>query len=268
MRLPPGAPRESADDPGHAYSCASIALVDGDGTELPQELASPPEDLGRHTIESGDSKELGELRLWVGGGFVPKKVGSSEGHNEMFLRAAILPDYEEQGIEMHNYNHQWVSEGLRYVARLRDYRYRAVDMTSSNVTAGVERVACGEWTLHEPLQEGQTIRYWLSTQGTTQLQLAKERWDLPSAADVSLDTGPDDDTWFGKVKLTASGESDRGYTLNPDNDDYRDEYEAGDYRMRIDRVELGKGTRFDGSGRHLVADGYAPNVHVLVSLSR
>jgi hypothetical protein len=71
------------------------SVVHPDPDPLPTELTTSTS-LGVHTIKSGEYRDFGDLRLWVGVGLVPDRVGSSPGRPELYLRGGILP-LDEKG---------------------------------------------------------------------------------------------------------------------------------------------------------------------------
>ncbi len=136
---------------------------------------------------------------------------------------------------------------------------------------GIERSPCDDWALHPPLEPGEGIYFWLSTAGTTHLQFARGRFDLPADATVRLNLWPEreGDGWGASLELTTASRERAGATLlEPDDPLFHPSYAAGAHRLRVERIELGPQTRFEGGDGRLVTDRYVPDVHVLVHFWR
>ncbi|WAS94969.1 hypothetical protein [Nannocystis punicea] len=249
-----------------------------DVTELPAELRSPPTPLGTHEFALGSERRVGELKLWTGESSIPQG-----GHErqvperfflEVFVRGAILPDYEQEGIHSDNYVHSGLGSEAHVVGGLREFRWLVdrFDAKTGEVRLVVDRVACGPRLFLPRLEPGQSRRVWLSTQGVRNVVFA----DGPNREEqvvVGLSSGADWERRDGAWRVTPhvwsrEGTSADVHTLNPSSPEFLPAVQAGPFTVHFERVETGDGTQWWGSERQALAVRRIPNVHVLVRIER
>ncbi|MDC0666299.1 hypothetical protein [Nannocystis radixulma] len=271
------APTERPVESHDRGACEAGTYVDV--AELPAELRSPPTPLGTHELALGSERRVGELKLWTGQSSIPQ--GGHERHvperfvTEVFVRGAILPDYEQEGIQVDNYDHAgFRSEDNHFIGELRQFRWLLdrFDAGTGAVQLVVDRVACGPRLVLPRLEPGQSRRVWLSTQGVRDVVFA----DAPNRDEqliVTLLSGAEWERRDGAWRVTPhvwsrEGASADVHTLNPSSPEFRPAVQAGPFTIHFERVETGEGTRWWGSERHALALRRIPNVHVLVRIER
>lgn len=249
-----------------------------DVTELPAELRSPPAPLGTHELAPGSERRIGELKLWTGQDSMPRggheRIIPEPVITHAFVRGAILPDYEQEGIQIDNYTHSWIHSENHTLDGLRDLRWLVdrFDAKTGMVRLIVDRVACGPRLFLPRLEPGQSRRVWLSTQGVRTVEFA-DAPDRDGQVSVYLSSGANwerrDGAWLVTPHVwSREGSSADVHTLNPSSPEFRPAVQAGPFTVHFERVETGEGTQWWGSERHALASHRIPNVHVLVRIER
>ncbi len=241
--------------------------------------------LGDQAIAFEQTLELDEnhLRLWTGGSFVPMRVGSSEGHGELFLRGALLPAYDQEGITMFNYKHAFVNMGIRYPARVGPYRWFVRDSSvipaterapinrdAIRVVVVVDRVGVERPQLLIPrLEPGETRLLWLSTAGVEELELGSKMWDYDDGLTFNLSILPAyvmRQGWHVKLSMSRFEKNKNVGRVEVElHKELPGPQKLGNVKVSVIEVRRGADTTPDPSGGWAIAeDAVVPDVHVLI----
>lgn len=274
------------------------SIARADPAPLPPALATP-KSLGTHTIRAGEYKDFGDLRLWVGDGFVPQHVGSSHGRSELFLRGGILPlDNKgkipasfkfnpESPAGFKDYTHSWISETSTQVHRLASYRWFLIsrDLRSRTATIKLQKVGGGGPLSIKPrLKVGESRTLWLSTQGLLDVHLGSKRWDYADGVQIVLSVNPETgDRWCGGWgihrtynNLRPAAKTERlSYVsadvniraLDPQANGYAHTIVAGDHTIKVLQVRLDDSARFE-DWRCFSSKSEFPSIHIQLRITR
>ncbi|MCP4443013.1 MAG: hypothetical protein GY810_29255 [Aureispira sp.] len=152
--------------------------------EIPSQLVKNPQKLDVVFIPFNESVEVGDLRLWCGGGFIPERVGSKKGKITMYLRAGLMSTFhgdegEELGADYQYYSHSW-QDGGSYAERMKDYRWltlekNLIDKDKAGVKVYIDKLSRPDYIQYvEHLEKGEEIYFWLSTAGIQYVTFAEK----------------------------------------------------------------------------------------------
>ncbi len=190
------------------------------------------------------------------------RVGFPGGTSEAFLRGALIPEYERDGIQMGNYVHAWISFQHPYWTFLDPYRWRiewpsadaGID-SKKGLDVHVVRAACPRELILPRLKAGESIEMWLSPRGVQHIEFGTKRWDYEDGIAIELHANPHtrvgaEYRWsndMGAFRYTAPRNSAqaRFQTMNAHDQSYRARVELLDLTVEVMNVVLANGTRFD-----------------------